>query len=322
MLSLLNPKPIASSPTTTKYRALHRWSLPVAMAALWLSCSNAAADPVRRSWAFEQLAELPPTTRSTETRHSLRASVVSYPNLVSLMASGILDFRELEIQIQFSRRFYFDSSTTTAQWLNYERDTADIEIARYQALARDAYGRLALGFVKFLPELSSGQQPLAQANTNLVGKDKQNWIHLGIGGGVLPHDNLPWDFRFGAHVYRRIDDDWMVIFLRTDVLRDYWDGALKVGGYFSWSNVSLGSSNDYRVTTTPVVAPVIEHYAFTLGPELEWRILGGDLQISIPLRLYLDLDESQSAQNPPTGPVYYPSEFMAPAIAANYTLLF
>lgn len=290
-----------------------KWQLLLALLWLWACDANAVA--IRRAWLLEQIAELPPPTTPDAARHGITGSLATYPGVLSFQASGVLDFGGFELHLQGGRRFLPEPNAADVQGFRYDLSDVDFEIARYHALSKTAFGRLGIAGTKFFPSLRAGQRSMS----DLQHKDSQQWIRISVATGLLPTEELPWDFRLNLGLFRRIDDDWMIVMARLEVLKRFLSGRLRAGGYFSFTTASYGSNAGEIVTSIPS-APVIEHYGFTLSPSLEWAFPAGTLQVAMPLRLYVDQDVAQSLAK--TGPVTNPSEFLAPALNARLTVSF
>lgn len=257
----------------------------------WSNDSSAAVE--RKNWLMEQACRAPVLTKPGQTRHQLGIGATHWIDDVSVRGFGLIDFKVLEVGVQASQRLFLKLTRDAGTRRAVLEPTASLlgaEIARSFVTRSRHFGRLGVGFFRFLPTVAQ-------------------WIGFSMTTGILPQPEAPWSLTFQGNLLfgLRGQQSFVLASAETErLLHVGTDSSFGVGGRVAWAN----RSND------PNVPGRYEFMQFTLSPFVDWRFAMGKLELALDLRIWLDREVRAD------GSKTEPSDFSAPALSALWAVIF
>ncbi len=245
---------------------------------------------MRRTWYFEQLAQVPEPSAIEQTRHQFGAVGLTYGDAIAAKGYALVDLKLFEVGVAGASRFFGQlgpEGIALASTLAPEYRNVALEIARYRVNPNGIHGRLSLAVLPFFPNGVS-------------------YWKFGLSTGLLPTADVPYEFRLNLAFLLSFNksNDFSVVTAET--WRNFYLGGqrvLQVGGFFTWGQA-------VRVADATVVH---EYILFSLGPSLVFKSSLGRISAGVPIRVWIDK----------TGSGSFLSDFATPAFTLGWqTFLF
>jgi hypothetical protein len=261
----------------------------IAFLILLLIASPLYSQTSRTLWLFEQLSEAPQATSWEQTRYQVRFSESEYQDVFSVSGSAVSDLRYFELVAMGSQRVFFskDGSPLFAD-LSSLQSHLGCEIGRYFIGTNSAYGRIALGYLAFMP----------------VG---QSWIRLNLQTGIQSFKTENQSIEFFTGVYFAVPQARRILSINAIATKRVFLSFPEIGLVAKWTT-TLSDLSQYQES---------EYMLFSFGPVFKGTLFRGEWRFSPLWRLWLDrLADSTSGQN------YRVESKGIPDFQLSWTLLF
>lgn len=241
------------------------------------------ARPTRQGWLFDRIASAPFATPATAPdRHQLSGEATSYTDHALLRTSALIDFNILETRISVFRQLGFkDGFGGSGNTVGTEA-SLQFELGRFAVTTNGQFGRLAVEVL-------------------LPGADRGIWVAVRMNAGILETPRLPWRFSSLAYYAGNTKGVGAVMVIGLDLMRSLVQSAAGgfnvglVGRWVSWPQAERGINEN-------------ENMLISFAPSFLWSGALGQLEVGIPLRIWIDKETL------PSGQLLNPNELTAPAI--------
>lgn len=219
---------------------------------------------------FEKLT--PPTIPTTQydSRSQGLLLATNYLGAISSTAQLVIDLSHFEFMAngniwQFPSTVGLDPISSRS--LTTFRNSAAVELASYYSTLEGNYGRLGLGYLRFI----SGAE---------------NWINVSLSTGIMPTVQSMWSLGLYSTFLSSLSEKNSFLTLRAQSARSLGKkgGPITLGGFILWS---------YHIRNVPdSIQAQFDRMLFAMGPTLAISTAHGTLSLKASWQLWIDKENT------------------------------